>query len=572
MKAENELNITSGTDTNIIGSKASGEKVTADIGGNLNIESLQDKETQKWDKSSWGASGSIGLSGNIAGKGGFNFNAGTNKMESDYESVSEQAGIYAGSRGFDIYTEGNTDLKGGIIDSKATADKNNLDTGTLTFNDIDNKAEYDTKGYGFSYSGLTNEEKKQGNRPVMQGDKGFIPAIPMASGDEEESTTHSAIAEGTITIRNKEQQKQNVENLRRETKNTLNKLDKIFDKEKIEEKQELAGQFSELSFNAIHNLSKNWSEEQKVLAHSAVGYISGELANSKNSFSTALTAGVNKFVTEEILKDEKTRLHYKEHPEELQWLSAALGAAIGQMVGGDATSGASIAASGTKNNRLNEEEFEQYKKELAEAKSTAEIMAIFEKYKDIDVGHEKELQEALKDQDFYDGLAQALKENPDLKEYQGVIINGKSIQTAYSGEKTLSVRYGGFDENGNYILKDNKVAIDARDKDMQKGIGMALVTGGVGIAADAGVVGAGAIGSALDWLNIELPFYKSLIEENTKNDYIDFAGSRISKVIGKKLSTNAKMIVDVVNTLITSSLKNYDGTVMRSQKLQKEGK
>lgn len=105
-------------------------------------------------------------------------------------------------------------------------------------------------------------------------------------------------------------------------------------------------------------------ENVNIMVHALVGYVSGELAGSKSSFSNALAAGVNKFVTEEILKDEKTRLHYKEHPEELQWISAALGAAIGQMAGGDATSGASIAASGTKNNWLYRDEQEELAKNI----------------------------------------------------------------------------------------------------------------------------------------------------------------------------------------------------------------
>ena len=93
-------------------------------------------------------------------------NVSINTMESDYNSVTDQAGIYAGSRGFDINVEGNTGLKGAVIDSKAGYENNTLNTGTLSFDDIDNKAEYDTKGYGFSYSGLTNEEKKQSDRPL----------------------------------------------------------------------------------------------------------------------------------------------------------------------------------------------------------------------------------------------------------------------------------------------------------------------------------------------------------------------------------------------------------------------
>ena len=44
-------------------------------------------------------------------------------MTSDYASVTEQAGLYAGAEGFDITTKGNTTLEGAVIDSKAKADK-----------------------------------------------------------------------------------------------------------------------------------------------------------------------------------------------------------------------------------------------------------------------------------------------------------------------------------------------------------------------------------------------------------------------------------------------------------------
>ena len=39
-----KLSMTSGADTNIIGSQASGKKVDMKVGGNLNIESLQEKD------------------------------------------------------------------------------------------------------------------------------------------------------------------------------------------------------------------------------------------------------------------------------------------------------------------------------------------------------------------------------------------------------------------------------------------------------------------------------------------------------------------------------------------------
>lgn len=68
------------------------------------------------------------------------------KTSFDCKSVTEQAGIYAGKEGFDIKVENNTDLKGAVIASEADADKNTLTTGTISFSDIKNEAEYDTKG------------------------------------------------------------------------------------------------------------------------------------------------------------------------------------------------------------------------------------------------------------------------------------------------------------------------------------------------------------------------------------------------------------------------------------------
>ena len=44
-------------------------------------------------------------------------------------------------------------LKGAVIDSQAEKEKNRITTGTLTWENIDNKAEYKTGGHGISYNG-----------------------------------------------------------------------------------------------------------------------------------------------------------------------------------------------------------------------------------------------------------------------------------------------------------------------------------------------------------------------------------------------------------------------------------
>ena len=76
-------------------------------------------------------------------------------MEKDqlHTNVTKQAGIYAGQEGYNIQVKNNTRLKGAVIDSQAEKEKNRITTGTLTWENIDNKAEYKTGGHGISYNG-----------------------------------------------------------------------------------------------------------------------------------------------------------------------------------------------------------------------------------------------------------------------------------------------------------------------------------------------------------------------------------------------------------------------------------
>ena len=142
--ADKELDFTSGEDTNIVGGKLSGEKVTGNVGGNLNIESLQDSNSYNEESKS----GSLGLEYDLGtGKVGITGGYSEGNIDSDYASVTDQSGIYAGDEGFDIYVEDNTDLKGGII-SGDNSEENKLSTGTLTYEDIKNEAEYEAGSTG----------------------------------------------------------------------------------------------------------------------------------------------------------------------------------------------------------------------------------------------------------------------------------------------------------------------------------------------------------------------------------------------------------------------------------------
>lgn len=328
-----DLSFASGNDTNIKGGKLSGKKVTGNVGGDLNIESKQDSNIYKEKNKSVGAS--IGLGSNKAVSG----SASVGKIDSNYNSVTDQSGIYAGKEGFDIRVETNTDLKGGIISSTADADKNKLSTGTLTFEDIENKADYKAGSIGFN---VKHDGDKEKNEQIEKNERGVTPSIGMPASGEYESTTKAAISEGTIEIRDKENQKQDIKDLNRDTQNSLNELGEIFDKTKVEERQELAGLFGELAYNQIHDIKA--SNEQKVLYHALVGSILEKISNG-DYISGASSAAINKIVVKEIEK------FAGEDPYLIQWLSAGLGAAVGSFCKNIQVA-ASITVSGTKNNLL----------------------------------------------------------------------------------------------------------------------------------------------------------------------------------------------------------------------------
>lgn len=326
--ANKDLSFASGNDTNIKGGMLSGEKVTGNVGGDLNIESKQDSNSYKETNKSVGVS--IGLGSNKAVSG----SASVGKIDSNYKSVTDQSGVYAGEDGFDIRVETNTDLKGGIISSTADADKNKLSTGTLTFEDIQNKADYKAGGAGI---------KVNKNNDADYNEKGITPDIGMPASGEAESTTKATISKGTIEIRDKENHKQDINKLNRDTQNSLNKLGEIFDKTKIEKRQELANLFGELAYNEIHYM--DGSNEQKALYHAVVGGIMSKLTGG-DFLAGATAAGINKLVIEEV----KKAANYD--PDKMQWVSAALGAVVAEFVSGNPQAGGSVAASGTKNNAV----------------------------------------------------------------------------------------------------------------------------------------------------------------------------------------------------------------------------
>ena len=334
VSAGRTVSIESGRDTNIIGSQVKAEQVIANVAGNLHIKSEQDSKEYHEEGKQIGAS----LGYNVASHqlSGFG-SAGKSKTDSHYASVTEQAGIQAGKDGFDLTVGKETSLKGAVISSTAEKEKNQLTTGTLSWEDVENKANYKESGAGLTIN--TSKDAKY-------NEKGIIPAIPTGSKDQESSTTKSAIAEGTIAITDKAHQKQDVSRLNRDSKNSLNQLGEIFDKAKSNERQELAGLFGEMAFNQLHDAKL--TPNQRSAWHALIGGIMGQLSN-KDFLGGATAAGINEMLIKQIEKASHG------DPALMQWMSAAVGGITGELVSKNPQLGAGVASSGTKNNDLDEE-------------------------------------------------------------------------------------------------------------------------------------------------------------------------------------------------------------------------
>ena len=169
-----------------------------------------------------------------------------------------------------------------------------------------------------------------------------------------DSTTKSAVADGTITITDKEHQKQDVFTLNRDTKNALNQLEDIFDKTKVEEKQELVGMLEKYGNQAIHTYaeSKGWKDgsTEKMLLHGAFGALMGDMAGG-SAATGALSGGVNEYVMGYLTK-EKGEDWVQKHPDTVQWIAAGVGAALGNLTDGDMAEAVNTALAATKWNKL----------------------------------------------------------------------------------------------------------------------------------------------------------------------------------------------------------------------------
>ena len=209
------LNINTQGDTTLTGTTAKAKTINANVGGNLNIASVQDENKFETKSSGGGLEVEFGWGNNwrVSGYGN------SEKGESGYKQVKEQAGLFAEEGGYHVNAK-NVHLKGAAITS-TNPENSELSTNKLTFEDIQNESHSDAMSMSFSASyskggSAPKDNSSTGSSPFSQiGSKmkdsfssngptssstSFGGGLPMNESDSDNSVTRATLTEGKITL------------------------------------------------------------------------------------------------------------------------------------------------------------------------------------------------------------------------------------------------------------------------------------------------------------------------------------------------------------------------------------
>lgn len=299
LDAGQNVSLTSGRDTVLKGAQVNGDKVTADVGRDLTLSSLQDSDKYNSKQQSMNAGASYTWG---AGGGSGSFSVSRDKMKSNYDSVQEQTGIFAGKGGFDINVGNHTQLDGAVIASRADADKNRLETGTLGFTDINNKAEYkvEHQGVGFSTGG--------GVAGNLVSNMASTMLAGMGGSGHAEGTTQSAVADGAIIVRDQANQKQDVSTLSRDTDHANGSIGPIFNKEKEQKRLQTAQMIGDIG-NQVADIART---NGKIAATEAANEKMKTAGGDARNAAISQLKKDGKEITDQAIHDQMYQTFYNE--------------------------------------------------------------------------------------------------------------------------------------------------------------------------------------------------------------------------------------------------------------------
>nr|WP_326490018.1 hemagglutinin repeat-containing protein [Pectobacterium versatile] len=238
--AGNHVTLKSERDTRLIGAQVNGERIDVDTGRNLLLQSQQDSERYDSKQTSVAAGGSFTW-GSMSGSG--YLSASKDKIHSNYDSVQQQTGFFAGKDGFGIKTGEHTQLDAAVIGSTASAEKNRLETGTLGWSGLNNKAEFKVEHSGIGLSASPSMSGSMLSTLAMT-----VPSALMSLGNSgnASSTTYAAVSDGTLLLRDTAKQVQDITTLSRDVEHANNALSPIFNKEKEQKRLKQAQLIGEI--------------------------------------------------------------------------------------------------------------------------------------------------------------------------------------------------------------------------------------------------------------------------------------------------------------------------------------
>lgn len=341
--------VQSGGDTTVKGAIIAANTVKADVGGNLNIESLQDTSTYTGKQQSAGGSISVGA-GNMSGS----ISLSKSNIDSDFASVTQQSGIKAGDGGFQVDVQGNTDLKGAVIASTDTAVNNRDNTfttgGELTTSDIQNTASYSGKSVGISvgagYTGSTTSLNGTGVGIGKNEGNSSSTTSSGISGVAANTAVRSTDAEtGLKPIFDADKVQREI--------NAQVAITQAFSKEAPKAVASFAaGQAAELRKQGNEEEAKKWDENgtYRIALHTATGALGGGLSGAAGAAASASTANLMNELQDSIQQSlQAAGLNEGAAKVLAQGVATLTAAGVGSVIGG--VHGAATAATVDANNR-----------------------------------------------------------------------------------------------------------------------------------------------------------------------------------------------------------------------------
>ncbi|MEO8388887.1 hemagglutinin repeat-containing protein [Polaromonas sp.] len=383
LTATNNLSVKSGSDTNLIGAQLAGKTVEMDVGGKLNIETLQDSSSYESKQTTGGFGVSLCIpplcyGTTVTG----NLSASKQQIDHNYLSAVGQSGIAAGSGGFDIKVAGATDLKGAAITSQADSSKNKLTTSALTYSDLQNQQDTSasSESISLSYSSGASMASTLASNLTNNVLANAMGNTGLPETGSQSGVTQSVISPAQVTITGGDKQsEENVATLTSRDASTANGAlkntltlqqaqDLQAQQQKAKENAQAAQYIGAVITHAIGDLAQknDWPEGgwQKTVLHGMAGVIQAKVAGT-NVLAGGLAGALNEQLIP-LLQAYLVDQGYAKGSADFNALMTAGSTLVGAAIGAT-----SIANTATVNNYLKHPEMEEKRAKLAECATQA---------------------------------------------------------------------------------------------------------------------------------------------------------------------------------------------------------